>query len=184
VNPDDEEYLNRLPPPQPSALQAIGLCSRTYTPSHPDNLNLRSFELRSTVYDRNSSDHHSTTFSIRCYLPSGGRFNSTPLPERNAVVSVCGEIVGIQEESGIIAILLHDLTFLSARSQKRGTLNEASSSGETSSPKGTPGRKRAWDAWGQRSSGKRRVLDTSSPPASGSSQETVGVEYVPRDGEF
>jgi hypothetical protein len=100
------------------------------------------------------------------------------------VVSVCGEIVGIQEESGIIAILLHDLTFLSARSQKRGTLNEASSSGETSSPKGTPGRKRAWDAWGQRSSGKRRVLDTSSPPASGSSQETVGVEYVPRDGEF
>ncbi|KAA8910454.1 hypothetical protein FN846DRAFT_544167 [Sphaerosporella brunnea] len=27
-NPDDEEYLSRLPPPQPAALQGTGICSR------------------------------------------------------------------------------------------------------------------------------------------------------------
>jgi hypothetical protein len=176
-NPDDDDYMNRLPPPQPAALQAIGLCTRTLVPSNPDENRLRSFELRTTVYDRSSTDNHTTSFCVRCYLPAGPRFAATPVPERNALMSVAGEIIGVHEESGVIAILLHELIFLSARGQKRSGATDPNA---TSSP-ATPRKKRAWDAWGSRSGqkGKRPVLESSSPAPAGSSQDPLPVE----DGE-
>jgi hypothetical protein len=171
--------MNRLPPPQPGVLQAIGLCTRTSVPSEPDEHRLRSFELRTTVYDRNSSDNHSTSFGVRCYLPAGPRFQATPVPERNALMAVAGEIIGVHGESGVIAILLHELIFLSARGQKRpwGNDPDTTSSGSGS----TPRKRRAWDAWGSRSGqkGKQQALGPSSPTPAGSSQDPLPVE----DGE-
>ncbi|KAA8893808.1 hypothetical protein FN846DRAFT_895656 [Sphaerosporella brunnea] len=178
-NPDDDQYMNRLPPPQPGALHAIGLCTRSTVPSDPNETCLRSFELRTTVYDRSNTDNHSTSFCVRCYLPAGPRFQATPIPERNALVAVAGEIIGVHEESGVIAILLHELIFLSARGQKRpaGDDPNITSSGLGS----TPRKRRAWDAWGSRSGQKvkRQALVPSSPTPAGSSQDPLHVE----DGE-
>jgi hypothetical protein len=171
--------MNRLPPPQPGVLQAIGLCTRTSVPPDPSESRLRSFELRTTVYDRSSTDNHSTSFCVRCYLPPGPRFQATPIPERNALIAVAGEVIGVHEESGAIAILLHELIFLSARGQKRPGGNDPNTTSPGSGS--TPRKRRAWDAWGSRlgQKGNRQSQGPSSPTPAGSSQDPLPVE----DGE-
>ncbi|KAI5817838.1 hypothetical protein BZA77DRAFT_27294 [Pyronema omphalodes] len=168
-NPDDEEYLSKLPNPQPAVLQGTGICVKTFPITRPDDTHLRSFELKTTVYDRSNKDNHSATFSIRCYFPTRGRFTATPLPDRNAIVAVCGEIVGTHIESGTVAILLSDMTFLSPRN----TMTR----GSDTSPTGSPGKKRAWEAWGSRSSrnNRPRISGPSSSPVqtTSSSQDTI-----------
>jgi hypothetical protein len=171
--------MNRLPPPQPGVLQVIGLCTRTLVPSDLNESHLRSFELRTTVYDRSSTDSNSTSFCIRCYLPAGPRFQATPVPERNALIAITGEVIGVHQESGVIAILLHELIFLSARGQKRPGGNDPNTTSLGSGS--TPRKRRAWDAWGSRSGqrGNWQSQGPSSPTPARSSQDTLPIE----DGE-
>jgi hypothetical protein len=95
------------------------------------------------------------------------------------LMAIAGEVIGVHKESGVIAILLHELIFLSAQGQKRPGGNDpnATSSGSGS----TPRKRRAWDTWGSRSGqrGNWQSQGPSSPIPAGSSQDPLPVE----DGE-
>jgi hypothetical protein len=76
------------------------------------------------------------SFCIWYYLPARLRFQATPVPERNALIATASEVIGVYQESGVIAILLYELIFLSAWGQKRlgGNNPNTTSLGSGSTP--------------------------------------------------
>ena len=124
----------------------------------------RNFELRTTVYDRSvCQPAHSTSLTIHCYYPTQGRFTSTPIPDRGALIGVCGEIVGRHEQTSNLCLLLQELTFLSSR----GTRPQQSTSPEkpdSTTPNTSPSRKRKWSQWGSTLKDKNPGKDLGGSP--------------------
>ena len=96
-----------------------------------------------------------------------------PVPQRNSLLSVVGEMIGIHMELGTLAILLHDITYLSTKNTGT-TSSQTAVSNAPSGSHGTPSKRRGWDRWGG-SGAMSTAPKTKRPaltPTSGTSQST------------
>ena len=142
----------------PLVLQIVGLFSvNSELDTHAGNLNSTStvhhnFELWTTVYDRPvGQSAHPTSFSVHCYYPKQGRFASTPIPDRSALVGVCGEIIGQHQHTNNLCLLLQELIFLSTRGNMPQQPIKSETTGNTtiSEASNTPSsQKQKWFQWG------------------------------------
>jgi len=92
--------------PQPGILRAIGAVWKTFEQRSAEP-NYRCFELRTTVYKISSEG-----------------FKNAPMPQQNSLLSLVGEAmdVGTHEESKMVAILLHDITYYRPKTRHKARL--------------------------------------------------------------
>jgi len=64
-----------------------------------------------------------------------GRFKNVPMPQRNSLLSLVGEVIDTHEESKMFAILLHDITYLSSKIRGKA----ATTTGISNAPAGSLG---------------------------------------------
>lgn len=111
-DPESDDYLSHCPDPQLASLNVIGIVGKSREPKDTSGNNLRSFELKTSVYE---GKENSSEYSILCLYPYTPRFKNTPCPNRHALVSVFGQIIGLNETSTSLVLLIDDIVFLSTK---------------------------------------------------------------------
>lgn len=129
----------------------IGVGGKSTHPNQTTHTSLRSFELKTSVYEGKENNNE---YTILCLYPEGNRFKNTPCPNRHALVSVFGQIVGFNSTLGQLLVLIDDIVFLSTKGSITGERDREKASNSITSPK------RKWDGWGNKSY-KHKVVDMS-----------------------
>ncbi|RPA80101.1 hypothetical protein BJ508DRAFT_415587 [Ascobolus immersus RN42] len=190
-NPDDPTYMDRIPSPEPPFVTVIGLAGHGTTPSPFDDNYRRYFDLRTSVFDALApAPSRTTTFTVRCFIPSTQRWSNFVMPQPNSTVSVYGTIVGLvladpsdTTSVSLLAISVDTIAYLGTGRPERPA-NGAQSPASSSGPPTTP-RKRRWiDRPGSQSGSSRASQssvtasqDASSTSSSGAT-EPVGVAFT------
>ena len=131
--------MQRCPEPQLASLAVIGTVGKSIQPSDSSSTILRYFELKTSVYE---GKDNSTEYIIICLYPHTNRFKNTPCPNRHALVSVFGQVIGLYDSPRYLAVLVDDIVFLSTKgSSSQGFDKDNGSSSLTTMPK------RKWDGW-------------------------------------
>lgn len=91
------------------------------------------------------------------YLYSkSNRFKNTPCPNRHALVSIFGQVIGKDTVAQNLAIMVDDITFLSIKGNKNDEHKDVLGQ------KSTIASKRKCDGWGNKYAGKRKKNKESS----------------------
>lgn len=147
---DSDEYLPRCPPPSHVQVTIVGLVGRSQSPPLQTATALRSFELKASVWDAAAK---SVSFTITCFFPQSRRWENTKSPNRGALVSVTGEVIGVTEREEQLCVLLQAFDYISTR----GTVGMVADEqlGKDTLPPTTP-KKNKWSTWGTPSPRSKR----------------------------
>lgn len=140
-NPEDNNYILGCPSPQLASLTIIGIVGKSIQPLEVTATTPRYFQLKTSIYE---SKTNSNEYTIVCLYPYTSRFKNTPCPNRHALVSVFGQIIGIHNTSGCLAVLVDDVVFLTTKSSTNEDKQSVGDSSIDTSPK------RKWEGWGIR----------------------------------
>lgn len=146
----------------------MGTVGKSVTPPDISSTKLRYFELKTSVFESKDNHHE---YMVICFYPDGNRFKNTPCPNKHALVFVFGQIIGLHDISGCIAVLVDDLVFLSTKGQSLGEDGAPKESTTTMSPQ------KKWDGWGSR--GSRGVKRKGYTPTAGTKQRECSEEHIP-----
>jgi hypothetical protein len=130
----------------------MGLAGRSQSPPLATTSALRSFELKASVWDQAVK---SLPFTITCFFPSSRRWENTKCPNRGALVSVTGEIIGVTERQEQLCVLIQSFDYISTRGTESAT-NDPRQRADSAVPS-TP-KKNKWSTWGTPSPRTRKVL--------------------------
>ncbi|RPA81599.1 hypothetical protein BJ508DRAFT_306429 [Ascobolus immersus RN42] len=176
-SPMDKFYHSRIPLPSPPFGSFKGITGHSYDPEIVSENNLRYFDLRTTVYDRGSSDNSSyTTFSVRVFIPLTPRWTTTRTPSPNFSLAIQGPIVGIVQlgskemPDDRLAIMLDGLAFIPTT---RGGGTDAGSAPQVTPQTPRTPRRRGWLA--PPDSGSSSV-----PPTTGSANPSTSALFGTR----
>ena len=149
---DSPTYPELCPNPIPVQVTVMGLVGGNHQPHQPSTTLLRSFELKASVWD---AMQHSVAFTLICLFPHSRCWENTQIPARGALVCVTGEVVGEDERTGHLAVLVQSFDYISTWDTEPAT---QSSSGETGGGEGPSTPKRArWEAWAGKSSSPQKL---------------------------
>ena len=151
---DSNDYLEHCPAPAPVQANLMGIVGQTITPSHITDVALRSFEVKTHVWDPTV---RVVSFTLNCLFPNTPRWQNTPMPRRGGLVHVTGEIVGRREDTDQVVVLIQAIHFISTQGTEAAT--------PEGSPSNTP-HKSKWMAWQSRGN--------ANSGASGSPSTTTG----------
>lgn len=149
---DGEDYISRCPPPSHAQITIMGIAGRSQSPPLATASALRSFELKASVWDQAVK---SLPFNITCFFPSTRRWENTKSPNRGALVSVTGEIIGVTEREEQLCVLIQSFDYISTRGTEAAT-NDQRQMADGAGPS-TP-KKNKWTSWGTPSPRSKKLL--------------------------
>jgi hypothetical protein len=118
----------------------MNVCGRVAVvyPDMPEYGQYRRFDIKTASWVKELG--RTVDFCVRVLVPPGRRFEKTPLPQVNSLITVYGSLFGRDRKSDTIVLALKDFSFL-PRSLSSSKSAETTKQG---APPGTP-RKKIWD---------------------------------------